>query len=184
MYFPSNSTETILRVLNKSMQWKIPRPTLEPSHEQSEGRGWRFGLRESGGYGRWMDVSGFLREELLVLWGDGSLQFLLNYSSTGGQGQACSVCSTGTLTHIQFHTYKCNEHKCKLEQRICVLWRNPSLSHIIKAWRFAWKECNCHWCTYPINLDFSSIWSVVQGFTVSTWDTVWNLLLTFGSVLL
>lgn len=60
------------------------------------------------------------------LW-DCSLQFLLNYSSTGEQGQARSVCSTGNLTPI--HTCKCNERKGKLEQ---ILWGNPRLPHLIK----------------------------------------------------
>lgn len=91
-----------------------------------EGRGWRFGVRESGEYGRWVGVSGFSREESLVWCRDSSLQFLLNYSSTEGQGQACSesaavyVCSSGKCTLI--HTWECYEHSCKLEQRICVLF--------------------------------------------------------------
>lgn len=78
------------------------------------------------------------------LW-DCSLQFLLNYSSTGEQGQARSVCSTGNLTPI--HTCKCNERKGKLEQ---ILWGNPRLPHLIKACRSARTGCYCQRREYHI----------------------------------
>lgn len=48
------------------MKWKIPRPSLERSHGQSAATGRGFGFRASGEYRRWVGVSGFLREELLV----------------------------------------------------------------------------------------------------------------------
>lgn len=91
----------------------------------------RAGNMDSG----WMLV-GFSWEESPGLCRDGSLRdcsvlFLLNYSSTGRQGRACSACSTGNLAQI--HTCKCSERKCKLEQRIRAFWGNPSLPHVIKA---------------------------------------------------
>lgn len=123
-----------------------------------EGRGWRFGVRESGEYGRWVGVSGFSREESLVWCRDSSLQFLLNYSSTEGQGQACSesaavyVCSSGKRTLI--HTCECYEHSCMLEQRICPFWGNP----IIKACKMALSVCGSLRCNYQLKtLDVASV---------------------------
>lgn len=51
----------------ESCSGKFPRPSLQPSHAQHEGRGLKIlGLERVGEYGGRVDVSGFSREESLV----------------------------------------------------------------------------------------------------------------------
>lgn len=77
-----------------------------------------LGLERARNMEAWVDVSGFLREELLVCAERAHCSSSLITALLEDRARH-ALCVA--LENSQIQTYKCNEHKCKLEQRVCFL---------------------------------------------------------------
>lgn len=128
-----------LRVVNYKNAVENSQAKFGLNLEQSEGKGWRFGVGESGEYGCWVGVSGFSREELLVWCRDCSsflITALLKDKARHALSVLLSVCVQQWKTRTHSHMYMLWAQLQAWAKDLCPFWGNP----VIKACKCVWRS--------------------------------------------